>query len=51
MESERHRKPDVYLLLGISLCIGICSIQDPVGLDLGHLNIKIGRIGDSGDCQ
>ena len=41
--------PEVYLLLGISPWIGIGSIRDPAGLDLGHLDVKVGRIGDAGD--
>ena len=49
VKMESRKKPELYLLLGISPWIWIGSIRDPVGLDLGHLDIKVGRIGDTGD--
>ncbi len=49
VETESRKKPEVYLLLGILPWIGIGSIQDPAGLDLGHLDVKVGRTGDTGD--
>ncbi len=49
LEKKTRKKTGAYLLLGISQCTGIGSIWDPAGLYLGHLDVKVGRIGDAGD--
>ncbi len=49
VEKKIRKEPGTYLLLGISPCIGIGSTLEHARSDLGRLNVKVGRMGDTGD--